>query len=115
MNDETRNSMEAFLTRFTGPDAERTKDAFRLTAEILDQAERNGEAKIYDHKQWAKDRALDLVRDGDLRGAMMSLLSDFKKHEVFPRGHLAYTLILDHADNVADIDANQAEAFIKGF
>lgn len=34
-----------------------------------------------DHLQWAKDRAIELVNQGDLVGAFASLTSDFGLHD----------------------------------
>lgn len=33
------------------------------------------------HMQWCKDRALDLVSDGDVAGALASMTSDLGKHD----------------------------------
>jgi secreted PhoX family phosphatase len=34
-----------------------------------------------EHLKWCKQRALNYLNDGDLRGAFTSMLSDMEKHE----------------------------------
>lgn len=69
-----------------------------------------------EHLQWAKDRALDLAKAGDMQGAFTSLLSDLGKHpETEKAQELAATLGLGLFVGGHLTRFNDMKNFIEGF
>lgn len=69
---------------------------------------------VREHLEWAKKRALDLLGQGDLRQAFMSMMSDLGKHDG-TRGHAMIRLgtqLLEagHLDSPIEM-----RKFIEGF
>lgn len=67
-----------------------------------------------EHLEWAKNRALELIENGDIAGAYASFTSDMNKHEEL-KDHSALTLgimlmAFGHLNTAA-----QMKEFIEGF
>lgn len=65
----------------------------------------------YDHLAWCKQRALEYVNKGDLRGAVASMVSDLDKHEG-TRGSVAAMFGQAEADSG---NALRVREWIEGF
>lgn len=65
-----------------------------------------------EHMQWCKDRALEYTKTGQGKEAMMSMISDLRKHEDTVNGvQMAFAIMMT-------VNANDMEAvknFITGF
>lgn len=68
-----------------------------------------------EHMQWAKKRALEYYREGDLSGAVTSLLSDLSKHpETRPIGRTLGPLGLHAVTQGGDAVRRWIEGFADG-
>jgi len=67
-----------------------------------------------EHLAWAKDRALELLSEGDGRKAFVSLLSDLRKHEG-TKNHPMLTLGPQLFDGGHLDSPIQMRKFIEGF
>ena len=64
------------------------------------------------HLQWAKKRALEYLDTNDVRGAVMSILSDLRKH---PETDYPAFLGVIGIGYAGANDADGARKFIEGF
>jgi hypothetical protein len=67
-----------------------------------------------EHLQWCKDRALEILQEGDIPGAWASFVSDMGKH-VETRGHMALELGHGLLFSGHNNDATKMRRFIEGF
>ncbi len=65
-----------------------------------------------EHLDWCKQRALEYVEQGDLKGAIASMVSDLGKHEK-TCDHQATALMVMMSSTLNTKD--KMEEFIKGF
>lgn len=65
-----------------------------------------------EHMQWCKDRALEYVKLGDGKEAMMSMISDLRKHEDTVKSvPISFAIML----TVDSDDIEAVKNFITGF
>lgn len=67
-----------------------------------------------EHLQWAKDRAIVILRKGDVAGAIASLLSDMGKHPELENHKALHIMTIMLIGGGLD-DLAEAECFILGF
>lgn len=64
-----------------------------------------------EHLQWSKDRAIQILKEGDSTGAVTSFMSDMAKHsELENHSALELMMMLYMTENLSDI-----EKFINDF
>jgi hypothetical protein len=67
-----------------------------------------------EHLTWCKKRALDYLKNGDIDGAMGSMLSDMNKHSE-TAGHSAIPLMMQLRMMGQLNDVSSMRKFIEGF
>lgn len=67
-----------------------------------------------EHLNWSKERAREYVTQGDLPGAVASMISDLKKHDDFD-GMLVATLGMIGIMDAQRGDANAVRRWIDGW
>ena len=70
------------------------------------------------HLQWAKDRALALVKQNDLNQALMSIISDLGKHPELQDARMTVSIIsmnlLEETNLLITITSDQMISLIEG-